>query len=137
VAATHQPTEPNNDLPATRSRAGSSIASLALLMAVLGCVLGSADMHRLHERFERLNASGSWWLVGLVIAAAVFGGAVGIISMLVSRLSWRLRLLAIPAGILTGEIGLFMLLATGPIWRSLFAVGVMLVAALIFRIDAD
>jgi hypothetical protein len=30
-----------------------------------------------------------------------------------------------------------MLLATGPIWRSLFAVGVMLVAALIFRIDAD
>jgi hypothetical protein len=137
VTAIESATDSNSELPAQRSRAGSPIAALALLMAVFGCLLGSADIHRWLELYHELNAPGSWWFVGLTIGAGVVGGAIGIIGIFLSRSSWRMRLLALPAGILAGEIGLFMLLATGPIWRSLFAIAVMLVAALIFRLDAD
>ena len=106
-------------------------------MAVFGCLLGSADIRRWVELYHELNAPGSWWFVGLAIGAGIIGGAIGLVAMFLSRSGWWMRLLALPAGILAGQIGLFMLLATGPIWRSLFAIGVMLVAALIFRLDAD
>ena len=70
-------------------------------------------------------------------AAGLIGGFVGLISLIFSRTSWRVRLLAPPAGILAGETGLFILMAPGPVWRTIFVVGILLGAAIVFRLDAD
>ena len=125
------------DAPPQRTTAGFPIASLALLITTCACLLASADMKRWHEQCLALSANGSWWLVILVATAGLIGGFVGLISLFFSRISWRVRLLAPPAGVLAGEAGLFILLAPGPVWRTLFAVGILLAAAIIFRLDAD
>ena len=82
-------------------------------------------------------ANNSWTFVILVAVAGTIGGLVGLLSLFVSRGSWRVRLLAPLAGILAGETALFLLLAPGPVWRTIFAIGVLLAAAIVFRLDAD
>ena len=120
-----------------RRAAGFPIAALALLITTCACLLASADLKRWHEQYRMLSANGSWWFIILVGVAGLIGGFVGLISLFFSRTSWRVRLLAPPAGILAGETGLFILLAPGPVWRTIFAVAVLLGAAILFRIDAD
>jgi hypothetical protein len=120
-----------------RSTAGFPIASLALLITTCACLLASADIKRLREQYLLLSANGSWWFIILVAAAGLIGGLIGLISIFFSRTSWRVRLFAPPAGILAGETGLFILLAPGPIWRTVFAVSILLGAAIVLRLDAD
>ena len=43
----------------------------------------------------------------------------------------------ISRGLFAGEIGVLILLAPGPIWRTTFAVGVLLGAAVLFRLGAE
>jgi hypothetical protein len=130
-----------DDLTAEASRgrpaAGFPIAALALLITTCACLLASVDFKRLHEQSEALSANGSWWFTILLGTAGLIGGFVGLVSLIFSRTSWRVRLLAPPAGILAGEIALLLLLAPGPIWRTMLAVGILLGAAVIFRLDAD
>ena len=130
-------TESNTVPLPQRSTAGFPIASLALLITTCACLLVSADIKRWHEQYRALSADGSWWFILLVGVAGLIGGCVGLISLFFSRTSWRVRLLAPPAGILAGETGLFILLAPGPVWRTVFAVGILLGAAILFRLDAD
>jgi hypothetical protein len=120
-----------------RIAAGFPIASLALVITTCACLLASADIKRLHEQYRELSANGSWWFVILVAAAGLIGGFVGFVRLFISRTSWRVRLFALPAGILAGETGLVILLAPGPVWRTVFAVGILLGAAVLFRLDAD
>ena len=130
-------TDSTADAPPQRSTAGFPIASLALLITTCACLLASANMKRWHEQYLELSANGSWWFVILVATAGLIGGFVGLVCLFFSRTSWRVRLLAPPAGVLAGEVGLFILLAPGPVWRTILAVGILLGAAIIFRLDAD
>src|SRR3954468_4620121 len=125
--------EPSPQQPA----AGFPIAALALLITTCACLLVSADIKRLHEQYVAISAIDSWLFIILVGVAGLIGGLVGLIALFFSRTSWRVRLLAPPAGILAGETGLFILLAPGPVWRTIFAVTVLLTAAILFRLDAD
>jgi hypothetical protein len=130
-------TDSNAETSSQRAASGFPIASLALLITTCACLLASADIKRWHEQYQALSANGSWWLIILVVAAGLIGGFVGLISLIFSRTSWRVRLLAPPAGILAGETGLFILMAPGPVWRTIFAIGILLGAAIVFRLDAD
>jgi hypothetical protein len=69
--------------------------------------------------------------------AALFGGFVGMMFMFKAKMSWKSRMLAPIAGILAGEIGALILVAPGPIWRTTFAVLVLLLTAVIFRLGAE
>lgn len=120
-----------------RPAAGFPIAALALLITTCACLLASADIKRWHEQYRALSADDSWWFIILVGAAALIGGFVGLISLFFSRTSWQVRLLAPVAGVLAGETALFILIAPGPVWRTVFAVGILLGAAVVFRLDAD
>jgi hypothetical protein len=130
-------TESTAESSRQRSAAGFPIAALALLITTCACLLASADLKRWHEQYQALSANGSWWFTILAGSAGLIGGVIGLVGLIFSRASWRLRLLAPPAGILAGETGLFLLLAPGPVWRTIFAVGVLLGAAILFRLDAD
>jgi hypothetical protein len=99
--------------------------------------LASTDITRWHEQYRTLSADGSWWFVILVGAAGLIGGFIGLIGLIFSRTNWQVRLLAPLAGILAGETGLFIMLAPGPIWRTIFAVGILLGASVLCRLDAD
>jgi hypothetical protein len=132
-----QPAESTTQPSPPQSTAGFPIASLALLITTCACLLASADIKRLHEQYLVLSAGGSWWFIVLVAAAALIGGLIGVISIFFSRTSWRVRLLAPLAGMLAGEVGLLILLAPGPIWRTIFAVSILLGAAIVLRLDAD
>jgi uncharacterized membrane protein HdeD (DUF308 family) len=123
--------------PSPQPAAGFPIASLALLITTCACLLASADIKRLHEQYQELSANDSWWFIILVGVAGLVGGFVGLIALFFSRTSWRVQMLAPPAGILAGETGLFILLAPGPVWRTTFAVCILLAAAILFRLDAD
>src|SRR6476620_8709087 len=120
-----------------RSQSGFPIASLALLITVFACLLVCADIARWHEQYLVLTANGSWWLAILVVVAGFIGALIGLIRAFVSRARWRMRLLAPIGGMLAGEAALFVLIAPGPVWRTIFAICVLLGAAVLFRIDAD
>ena len=120
-----------------KSSAGFPLAALALLITAFACLFASIDLKRWHEQYQALSANKSWTFVILVAVAGTIGGLVGLLSLFVSRGSWRVRLLAPLAGILAGETALFLLLAPGPVWRTIFAIGVLLAAAIVFRLDAD
>ncbi len=137
MSTTESNVDSNAESLPQRRTAGFPIAALALLITTCACLLVSADIHRWREQRQILSANGSWWFTILVVSAGVVGGIVGLVSLFFSRSSWRVRVLAIPAGILAGETGLFILLAPGPVWRTIFAVGVLLSAAIVFRLDAD
>jgi hypothetical protein len=53
------------------------------------------------------------------------------------RSSWRARLFAPLIGILAGEVGVPILVAPGAMWRTIFAISILLIAAIVFRLDAD
>jgi hypothetical protein len=131
------PTDSNAKPAAQRIASGFPIASLALVITTCACLLASADIKRLQEQYRELSANGSWWFIILVGAAGLIGGVVGFVSLFISRTSWRVRLFALPAGIVAGETGLVILLAPGPIWRTMFAIVILLGAAILFRLDAD
>ena len=122
---------------AQRSQGGFPIASLGLLITVFACLLVCADTARWHEQYRLLTASGPWWLAILVATAAIVGGIIGFVRAIVSRSGWRMRVMAPIAGILAGEVALFVLLAPGPVWRTIFAIAVLIGASVLFRLDAD
>src|SRR4051794_28465900 len=122
---------------AQRSKGGFPIAALALLVTVFACLLVCADIPRWHQQYRVLTANGSWWLAILLAVAGVVGAVIGFIRALVSRSGWRMRILAPIGGMLAGEAAVFVLIAPGPIWRTIFAITVLLGAAVLFRLDAD
>jgi len=123
--------------PQPRLRAGFPLASLALLVTVLACLLASADIELWRQQQASLVAEGHWRLVVLFVAAGAFGGLVGVVYSFVGATGWRARLMAPLSGIVAGSAGLLILLAPGPLWKTVVAVSILLVAAVLFRLDAD
>ena len=122
---------------ARRIRSGYPLASLALLVTMLACLLASADVDRWREQYLWLKEDWPWRIVALFGGAGLFGGLIGSAYVFVSSSSWRTGLLASLAGILAGMIGVLILVAPGPMWRTIFAVGVLLITAVFFRLDAE
>jgi hypothetical protein len=113
------------------------LAALALLITGFAALLACADVQRWREQYSWLSENWPWRLVGLFGGAAIFGGIIGAGFMFKSKMRWRARLLAPVAGILAGEIGALILVAPGPIWRTIFAVVVLLGTAVLFRLGAE
>ena len=84
-----------------------------------------------------LTAKGPLPAVFTLSSGALFGSFVGLIYLIAGRANWRARLRAPFAGLLAGLIGILLLLAPGPIWRTTFAVGVLLVASVVCRLGAE
>ncbi|MCI0333068.1 MAG: hypothetical protein L0228_07585 [Planctomycetes bacterium] len=118
-------------------KASFPLASLALLITVFACLLVCADVERWREQYTWLAVDWPWRLVALFGGAALFGGLIGVGFMFASKLRWRARLLAPVAGILAGQVGVLLLVAPGPIWRTIFAVLVLLGTAILFRLGAE
>lgn len=113
------------------------IAALALLVTVFAALLVCVDVDRWREQYSWLSQDWPWRMVGVFGGAALFGGLIGVGYMFVSRASWRVRLMAPLAGILAGEIGILLLIAPGPIWRTIFAVSILVGTAVLFRLGAE
>ena len=120
-----------------RPRAGFPLASLALLVTVLACVLASADVDRWHKQWRWFSENGVWRLVAIFGAAGVFGGFVGFVYMLGGSAGWRGRKTAPLAGLLAGAAGVLILLAPGAIWRTILAVTILLTTVVLIRLDTD
>lgn len=119
------------------SRGSFPLASLALLVTVLAAALACTDLARLHEQYEWLKVSWPWRLVSLLGAAGLFGGLIGVGQLFLSGARGRARWIAPLAGVLAGQVGVLILLAPGPMWRTLFAIGVLLTATVVFRLGAE
>jgi hypothetical protein len=113
------------------------LASLALFVTVVACLLACTDVDRLQTQFYLLTARGPMPAVLTFGGGALFGGLIGLIYLIAGRGSWRARLLSPLAGLFAGVIGVLILLAPGPVWRTTFAVGVLLGAAVLFRLGAE
>lgn len=130
-------TDPNSVTLPRKSSAGFPLAALALLITAFACLFASIDLKRWNEQYQALSANDSWLFVILVAVAGTIGGIIGLLGLFASRSTWRVRLLAPLAGILAGETALFLLMAPGPVWRTIFATAILLVTAIIFRLDSD
>jgi hypothetical protein len=115
-------------------KASFPLASLALLITGFAAFLACADVNRLREQYGWLSQDWPWRVVGLFGGAALFGAMIGSAFMLKYKARWRTRLLS---PLVAGLIGLLILVAPGPIWRTVFAVIVLLVTAILFRIGAE
>jgi hypothetical protein len=118
-------------------KASFPLASLALLITGCAAFLACADVNRLREQHGWLSQDWPWRVVGLFGGAALFGAIIGSAFMFKSKARWRTRLLSPVVGVVAGQIGLLILVAPGPIWRTVFAVVVLLVTAILFRIGAE
>jgi hypothetical protein len=118
-------------------KASFPLASLALFVTVVACLLACTDAQRLQQQFQALTARSPWPAVFVFGGATLFGGAIGLMYLIAGRGTWRARLIAPLAGIFAGVVGALVLIAPGPIWRTTFAVGVLLGAAILFRLGAE
>jgi hypothetical protein len=112
-------------------------AALALLVTVFASLLVCADIDRWNQQYGWLSQQWPWRMVAVFGGAAMFGGTIGLVYMFVSRASWRVRIMAPFAGILAGEMGILLLVAPGPIWRTIFAVSILVGTAILFRLGAE
>jgi hypothetical protein len=119
------------------ARGGFPIASLALLVTVLAAALACTDFQRLRAQYEWLSVSWPLRLVAVLGSAGLFGGVIGVTQMFLSGARGRARWVAPLAGVLAGQVGVLILLAPGPLWRTLFAIGVLLAATILFRLGAE
>jgi hypothetical protein len=117
-------------------KSGFPLASLALLITVFAALLVCADVDRWNEQYAWMTEK-PWRAFAIFGGAALVGALIGVIFMFVTTLRWRARLLAPLAGIFAGELGVLILVAPGPIWRTIFAVGVLISTAIVFRLGAE
>ena len=120
-----------------RARGSFPLASLALLVTVLATALACSDFERLRAQYEWLSISWPRRLVAVLGGAGLFGGLIGVAQMFLSGARGRARCVAPIAGVLAGQVGVLILLAPGPLWRTLFAIGVLLAATILFRLGAE
>ena len=128
--------------PAARSKshrgpAGFPLAALALAITSLAVVLACSDAERWREQYEWLEADWPWRPIMLFGSAALLGGLIGIGYMFVSTARWRVRLFAPIAGVLAAQLGVLVLVAPGPMWRTIFAVTILLATAILFRLGTE
>lgn len=118
-------------------RGGFPLASLALLVTVLAASLACTDLGRWDQQVAWLEENWPWRLAALLGGVGLFGGVVGVIHLLFSAARGRARWIAPLAGVLAGELGVLILIAPGPLWRTLFAIAVLLVTTILLRLGAE
>jgi hypothetical protein len=123
--------------PDDRTNPGFPLASIALLVTALACLLVCADVARFRAQYAILSASGVWQPITLFGVAGIFGGIVGLVYMF--RRSWDRRTWATAPtmGILAGEAGALVLLAPGALWRTILAISILLMTVILIRLDTD
>lgn len=114
-------------------KANFPLASLALLITGFAAILACTDIDRWREQYGWLSQDWPWRLVALFGGAAIFGAVVGAAFMFTSQMRWRNRLLLPLAGAVAAELGVLILVAPGSMWRTIFAVLVLLGTAILFR----
>jgi hypothetical protein len=67
----------------------------------------------------------------------LFGGLIGLAHVFFSPAAGRARWIAPFAGILAGQLGVLILVAPGPMWRTLFAITVLLGTTILLRLGAE
>jgi hypothetical protein len=122
---------------ASHTRSSFPLASLALLISVFAAALACTDIDRWHQQYVWLSQGWPWRLVALLGGVGLFGGLVGVVHVFVSATRGRARWIAPLAGVLAGQVGVLILVAPGPIWRTLFAVGVLLGTTIVLRLGAE
>jgi hypothetical protein len=126
-----------NQTNSTQAQTGFPLASLALLATVFATALACTDLERWNQQYAWLSLNWPWRLVGLLGGAGLFGGLVGVVQLFLSGAWCKARWVAPLAGVLAGQVGALILVAPGPMWRTLSAVAVLLVATILFRIGAE
>ena len=121
-----------NQLPS-----GFSLASLGMLVTVVAAAFACLDLERWQKQYALLSQDWPWRLVALLGAAGLFGGLIGVLHLFFLASSGRARWIAPPAGILAGVIGALLVVAPGPIWRTLFAISVLLLTTVLLRAGAE
>jgi hypothetical protein len=122
---------------APRTRSSFPLASLALLVSVFAAALACTDVDRWQQQYAWLSQDWPWRLVALLGGVGLFGGLIGVVHMFVSAARGRARWIAPLAGVLAGQVGVLILVAPGPIWRTLFAIGVLLGTTIVLRLGAE
>jgi hypothetical protein len=122
---------------ASRTRSSFPLASLALLITVFAAALACTDVDRWRQQYAWLSQGWPWRLVALLGGVGLFGGLVGVVHMSVSAARGRARWIAPLAGVLAGQVGVLILVAPGPIWRTLFAIAVLLGTTIVLRLGAE
>lgn len=129
---------------------GFSLASLALLIAVVATMLASADAELWQKQYRWLTESrplaplASMWIfvtvrpATLLFAGGVFlGGLIGLVHWFLDGFRWRTLLIAPLSGALAGCIGILILVAPGPFWRTLVSIVVLLMMTNLLRLTAE
>jgi uncharacterized integral membrane protein len=111
----------SNQGPTRRMRAGFPLASLALLVTVLACLLACADLDRWREHYVWLAEDWPWRLVAIFGGACLIGGLIGCTYLFVRGFRWRTRLVGAP----------------GSMWQVIFAIGVLLAGTIVIRLGAE
>jgi hypothetical protein len=117
-------------------KSGFPFAALALLITVFACLMVCADADRMRQQYAWMSQN-QWITVAAFGGACVFGGLIGLIAMLFSKATWRVRMVAPIAGMLAAQVGLLILIAPGPIWRTIFAMLVLIGTSVLFRLGAE
>jgi len=120
-----------------RTRGGFSLSSLGLLVTVFAASFACLDLARWNQHYAWLSQNWPWRLVALFGVSGLLGALVGVLHWFFLAPSGRARWIAPIAGTVAGQFGAVILVAPGPIWRTLFAIGVLLVAAVLLRAGAD
>jgi hypothetical protein len=122
---------------AGRARSSFPLASLALLITVFAAALACTDVNRWQQQYVWLSQDWPWRLVALLGGVGLFGGVIGVAHVVVSAARGRARWIAPLAGVLAGQVGVLILVAPGPIWRTLFAISVLLATTIVLRLGAE
>jgi hypothetical protein len=110
---------------------------LALLVTAVAVLLVSLDLERCYSQLARLTEREPGYLIGLVASATIIGGLVGIVRLFVDGFSWRRLLLAPLGGCLAGLVAVLIIVSPGPFWRTVLAVGLLLVTTNLLRLEAE
>jgi hypothetical protein len=120
-----------------RSRGSFPLASLGLLVTVFAAALACTDLDRWEQQYVWLSQDWPWRLVALLGGVGLFGGVIGLAHLFFSAATGRARWIAPFAGVLAGQVGVLILIAPGPMWRTLFAITVLLATAILLRLGAE
>jgi hypothetical protein len=119
------------------TRGSFPLTSLALLITVFAAALACTDLSRWDQQYAWLSENWPWRLVAVFGGVGLFGGLIGVAHLFFAGVKGRARWIAPIAGVLAGEVGVLILVAPGPIWRTLFAISVLLCTTILLRLGAE
>jgi hypothetical protein len=117
-------------------KSGFPFAALALLITAFACLMVCADADRMRQQYAWMSQN-QWITTAMFAGACMFGGLIGFVAMFFTKASWRVRMVAPIAGMLAAQVGLLILMAPGPIWRTIFAMLVLIGTSVLFRLGAE